>query len=192
MFFFFFRYPEKLIDAICKNFVKSMQQNLPNEEILTVPKKELCLTLPYLGNSSIRLNKSLRNLFKNAYPQVSLRVIFRTTHRIANLFSYKDTIPKRLKSFLVYRIHCTNCNSVYIGKTKRHLIKRFNEHLDVRKPTAVTEHLMRHNHDIDFNDVEVISTGKSDKELLIKESLCVKKQKPNLNNHVSSFPLELF
>ena len=80
----------------------------------------------------------------------------------------------------------------YIGKTKRHLEKRFNEHKDIRKPTAVTEHILHHNHDINFDDISIITYGKSGNELLIKESLSVKKLKPAMNANVTSFPLEIF
>ena len=56
----------------------------------------------------------------------------------------------------------------YVGKTKRHLKKQFDEHRDVRKPTAVSSHMMAFNHDISFDDVKVMATWNSDTELLIK------------------------
>ena len=39
---------------------------------------------------------------------------------------------------VVYGIYCTNCSDYYVGNSKRHLKKRFEEHRDVRKPTAVS------------------------------------------------------
>ena len=79
-----------------------------------------------------------------------------------------------------------------MGKTKRHLKKQFDEHRDVRKPTAVSSHMMAFNHDISFDDVKVIATGNSDTELLIKESLIITKLELSLNANVCSFPLEMF
>ena len=151
------------------------------------------MVLPYLGHdSSFKLKKSLVSLFSKAYPQVDLKIVFRTTLRIANLFRYKDIIPKRLKSFIVYGVYCTDCDACYVGKTKRHLITRFKEHTDVRKPTAVMDHVMNNNHNVIFDDVKILCQGISDKELLIKESLTVKKMKPIMNMNVTSFPLEIF
>ena len=92
----------------------------------------------------------------------------------------------------MYGIHCTDCKSFYIGKTKRHLEKRFKEHNDVRKPTAVTEHLINHNHSISFDKVDILTNGKCDNELLIKESLLVKRVRPDLNTNITSYPLEIF
>lgn len=188
------QFPEKLLDSIITNFVsKQTSQTAVSDDIHTVPKKELLLVLPYLGHEGSRkLNRNLTSLISKVYPQVDLRFCFRTTVRIANLFRFKDTIPKRFKSFVVYGVHCTDCDAFYVGKTKRHLITRFKEHTDVRKPTAVTEHVMRNNHNVIFDDVEVIEQGKTDKELLIKESLTVKRLKPVMNNNVASFPLEIF
>ena len=78
------------------------------------------------------------------------------------MFRYKDTIiPKRFKSFVVYGVHYTDCNAMYVGKTKRHLITRFIEHTDIRKLTAVTDHMMRNNHNSIFDDVKIFEQGKS-------------------------------
>ena len=67
---------------------------------------------------------------------------------------------------------------------------RLKEHRNFRKPTAITEHLIQHNHDVTEN-FEFLSSGQFDVELLIKVSLFVKKFNPPLN-HVSSYPLEIF
>ena len=69
---------------------------------------------------------------------------------------------------------------------------RFKEHKNFKSPTAVTLHVMEQDHDITIDDMTVIAYGRNDKELLIKESLVVKSQKPVLNNNVKSYPLELF
>ena len=194
-------YPEQLLDAVYRNFVTDItkkEANLRKEEekdetLMTVPKKEVLLILPFLGaSSSKKLHKSLITLFSKAYRQVNLKIVFRTTFRISSLFRLKDNIPKRLKSLVVYRVHCTECDATYIGKTKRHMATRLKEHLDPRKPTAVTEHLIHNNHNTTMDNIEFLTTAKNDGELLIKESFFVKRLKPSLNENVSSFPLQLF
>ena len=89
-------------------------------------------------------------------------------------------------------MHCTNCSSFYVGKTKRHLQTRYSEHLDPRKQSAVKDHVITTGHDFQIDDVKVLATGRFDKELLIKESLIIKSLNPPLNENVSSYPLELF
>ena len=84
------QYPEKLLSSIGKNFVAKMKST--QEEIVTqtVPKKEILLILPFHGKLSNILQTRLLSLFNDAYPQVNLKVIFRTTFRVANLFVFKD------------------------------------------------------------------------------------------------------
>ena len=69
---------------------------------------------------------------------------------------------------------------------------RFKEHRDIRKPSAGSEHLLTTGNDISLEKVKVYGVGKFDKELLIKESLTIKSLKPDLNEMISSYPLELF
>ena len=151
-------------------------------------KKEVLLILPYLGTLSESFEKRLKSIVSSAYQQVNLKIVFRTTFRIADLFKIKDPIPKRLKSKLVYGIHCTDCDAVYVGKTKRHLSTRFREHRDLKHVSAVSSHLTSTGHDALFDDVKILAYGKTDTELLIKESLIIKQLNPRLHATVKSFP----
>lgn len=189
-------FPEPLLRAILKNFISKIKSDsliTDQETLTTVNRKEVIMVLPFHGQDvSDKLRKSLLSLCSMAYPQIGLKLVFRTTFRVCNLFNIKDKIPKRFRSFVVYRVHCTNCNANYIGKTKRHMGTRFKEHRNIKQPTAVTDHLLRNGHDASFDDVEFLATGNTDKELLIKESLLVKKLCPPMNSNVKSYPLELF
>lgn len=91
--------------------------------------------------SEIR-QKNLLSQFKQAYSQVWLKVIFRITFQIYNLFPFKDKIPLKFKSNVVYGVHCTNCSLFYVWKTKKHIVKSFKEHRDILKPSAVSEYLL--------------------------------------------------
>ena len=157
-----------------------------------VEKKEILLILPYFGTLSESFEKSLKSLIERAYNQVNVRIVFKTTYRLANLFKVKDVIPKSLVANVVYGVYCTDCQEYYVGKTKRHLKKRFDEHRDIRKPTTVSNHTMKNNHDVLFANVKIMAHGNSDLELLIKESLIIKQLKPSLNANVTSYPLEMF
>ena len=161
---------------------------------LTVPKKEISLLLPFYGKFSDVLQKRLVSLFKVTYPQVDLKIKFRTTLRLAHLFNFKDKIPLRFRAFVVYGVHCTNCDSFYVGKTKRHMATRYREHCNPKRPTAVTTHIMTENHDFSLDDMTILDTSnyRTDEELYIKETLVIRELKPDLNEHVSSYPLELF
>ena len=187
------QFPSGLVTAVIKNFIEKSSVEIPNNDVhYTAEKKDVFLMLPYLGTISESFEKSIKSLVHTAYLQVNLKIVFRTTFRISDLFKFKDTIPKRLSSNLVYGIYCTGCNDFYVGKTKRHLVTRFNEHRDVRKQSAVSAHMFSTGHDVVFDDVKILARGKLDTELLIKESLVIKQLNPPLNANVKSFPLEMF
>lgn len=97
-----------------------------------------------------------------------------------------------VKTFVVHKVYCTDCDATYVGKTKRHIKTRYSEHNDVTKPTAITEHIMRNNHSILFDRKKMLGHEKKDKKFYVKESLTVMKLKPIMNKNVTSFPLELF
>ena len=81
---------------------------------------------------------------------------------------------------------------MYVGKTIRHLKKRFDEHFDMKKTSAVKNHVLETDHGVLFENVKVLTHRNSDTELLIKETLLIKKLKLVLNENVTSYPLEMF
>ena len=92
----------------------------------------------------------------------------------------------------------------YIGKTKRHLLVRMCEHLGTSyktgkeskynpdKTTAIRKHIRLSKHTSNFSDFKIASFANKNFEALIKESLLVGLQKPELNKQIKSFKLELF
>ena len=77
---------------------------------------------------------------------------------MSNAFRFKDQIPKCLNSMQLYKFTCNTCNSVYIGKTKRHYLVRQFEHLGSsvfankalrysdKVATAIRKHCHHQNH----------------------------------------------
>ena len=60
------------------------------------------------------------------------------------------------------------------------------------KDSAVSDHLLQCNCTIDLNHFDVLATDVSKFNLLVKESLLIKRDNPVLNITAKSFPLELF
>ena len=57
------------------------------------------------------------------------KIILLNSHKISNIFMYKDTIPTMLRSSVVYNYSCPqNCGSAYVGSTVRTLQTRIMEH----------------------------------------------------------------
>ena len=197
------KYPQGLIDStIYKTLEKLIHGVKTPKEICD--KKELVMVIPYLGKQSILIKKRLMKLFSSTYKDSKLKIVYKSTCKLRNIFSCKDITPVHLQSLVLYKFLCGSCNATYIGKTKRHCKIRMCEHLGTSyktgkelkwneaNSTVVRNHLKNERHNGDFNNFKIVGFARNDFELLIKESLLINKLKPCLNKQVDSFQLLLF
>ena len=144
--------------------------------------------LPYFNDKATKFGRQLTKLVSDAYPDVNLRVMFKAPREIGNLFRFKDLIPKMNRSMVIYKINCHDCDSFYIGETKRHLITRIDEHrTDKGKgdyKSSVYDHSVVHKHLIDYEGVQILDTADTDYKLKIKEMLYIDKERPTMNIQV--------
>ncbi len=144
------------------------------------------------------------------FPQVECKVVFKPSVRLAHFFPFKDRLPNCLRSGVVYKFQCGNCNVSYYGQTGRHLNVRISEHIGVSHLTGniladpvgstvfnhlkscMFVHVMKCKCGRNLEDFSVLTSGASEFQLKIKESLLISKDKPTLNKAVSSLPLRLF
>ena len=129
-------YPSKVIDFCIKNFLNKI--HLPKKTVATAAKKEIFIMLPFLGPLSLQIRTWISKLAASKLPYCNLKVVFRSTRRLSNCFSFKDNIPKFLCSGLVYKFSCSDCNVTYYAKTKRHFKVRMSEHLSISSKTGKT------------------------------------------------------
>ena len=107
-----------------------------------------------------------------------------------NYFSYKDSIPNDLKSFVVYKFTCASCSSSYIGEICRHFKTRIEEHIKKDNKSHIFKHLHSSAKCFEsYNSLcfKIIDMANSKFDLKIKEALHIKWRKPNLNaqqNHL--------
>ena len=144
-----------------------------------MPKKDLTIVLPFLGNFSMNLRNRILKVFNKTLPQCSIKVIFQSKNRLETFFRFKDSIPLALRSHLIYKYTCSNCNVTYYGETERHLKVRAGEHLSIsaltnkrvnnNKSSAVKDHCIFYNHEGDFPDFSVLSYESNKFKLLIKD-----------------------
>ena len=125
------------IDNCFKTFVDKLFIGRP--QFITVEKKTLFLSLPYLGEISLQTRTNLRKSLKD----------------------FKDHLPSDLVFGVVYKHTCGRCNSTYYGETDRHLkvdrenilgyhfwrLRRLNHQMRVQFTTifwiAITSRLLR-------------------------------------------------
>ena len=127
-------YPQKFIDKCIQKFLNNMF--IQRQQIPSVLKKELRITLPYLGKMSQIVKTRLTKTLNKHMKFCKLRVIFQTNNRLRNYFRFKDSVHETLQSNLIYKFLCGSCTASYIGKTYRHFKVRVSEHQGVSPRTG--------------------------------------------------------
>ena len=193
-------YPISFIDKRVKRFLDKVF--IEKKAFLTVSKKQLVCVLPFIGKTSLQLRSRLVKSIQGNLQYCSLKVVFQSPCKLRSLFHFKDTLDKKIRSDLVYRYTCSNCNFTYYGKTYRHFFTRAAEHMGISnltekrvknvKQSAVSEHLLQCVCSINFDDFDILASETNNFRLLIKERLLIMRGKPVLNRNTTSFPLKLF
>ena len=96
---------------------------------------------------------------------------------------------------MVYTLKCS-CGHSYIGQTQRNLKIRLDEHNPKKsnhQTTDVVKHLYTYpDHFMGFKNLEILASAFNDRELLIKETLLIQEQQPEINVDNFSTPLYFF
>ena len=106
-------FPEFFIDRCVKIFLDKLFT--VKKVVITVPRKEVRICLPFLGKQSFELRKRLSKIVATLFPQCKLNVIFNSNNRLRNFLNFKDKIPIRCCSHIMYRYTCDGCNAIYIS-----------------------------------------------------------------------------
>lgn len=80
--------------------------------------------------------------------------------------NYEDRTPLLKTTNCIYQIPCKDCNSSYIGQTKRHLCTRISEHEKSVKDnlinTGLLSHATKNKHNFNFNEAKILNTDIND------------------------------
>ena len=193
-------YPKYLVEKhinkfIAKKFDKSNEAEDNVREIKYI-------TLPFMGQFSYQLRNTLSSLLKKTIPEVNFRFIFVNRNTIGSLFKSKESVPAQLCSNVVYKYHCPDCMSRYIGSTSRNLKIRISEHkgvsyrtdMNITKPSfsRIREHAIECKHPIREQGFVIKYRARNITDLRIAESLSIMKEKPELNSTELATRLLLF
>ena len=99
--------------------------------------------------------------------------------------SLKPTVPKMLRSSVVYKIDCPGCDASYIGETLRLLQQRLREHLGksgtIRKHLETCQPTFQPTLQNFEKQVTILACSNSPPKLLTHEALFIKVFDPSLN-----------
>ena len=171
-------------------------------QIPSVPKKELVITLPYLGKMSKIVKTRLTKTMNKDIKFCKLRVIFQTNNRLRNYFRFKDSVHETLRSNLIYKFSCGSCTASYIGKTYRHFKVRVSEHQGVSprtsKPvkgtlsTSARDRMLVCDHEVVHEEFKILCDESNRYLLESKEKLFIKRDRQSLNKNLYRQQLLLF
>ena len=145
-------------------------------------------------------NSFSQNSVESNLKFCKLKGIFQSLSKLHLLFRYKNSLKKKIRPVIVYRYTCSNCKVTYYGKTHHHFFTRTVKHMVISnltgkrlknvKQSAVSDHLLESGCSIDFDDFDILAENKF--RLFIKEILLIKRDQPQLNKTIKSFPLKQF
>ena len=197
-------YPLKFIEKHIHRMLKKLYTPFGEEIPLNfdVPKPILYFSTYYLGKISKTLSTDIRNLLGECYPQIHLRILFKSHNTIGSSFSFKDKIPEECLSNLVYKYTCESCKAFYIGKTDVQFRCRICQHLGISPRTGnelsskvhseIRDHSLKCKTHVSADNFVILDRLQSNKGILMLESLHQKIKKPTIGTHQQSTPLLCF
>ena len=186
-------FPSVFINKCVKNYLQQRESPRSNDDV-TNESDSRFYKLPYIGSFSSVIRKRLNKLISRCCTdEVKIKIIF-TPFKIESCFSLKDKANVSLKSLVVYRFKCANCNASYIGETSRHLSTRIDEHLSKDKNSHIFKHLLSSQECKDLCNTDsfvVLDSAPTKYQLKIKEGLYIAWEKPSLNKQLNCVKISL-
>ena len=97
-------YSNNFFDKCISKFMNKLYIKKP--VMLTVPKKQLYLVLPFMGKMSALVKSGLARSLHKRLPFCKVKIIFKTSNHLKNYFSFKDVVPEPLRSCQIYNFTC--------------------------------------------------------------------------------------
>ena len=132
-------------------------------------------------------------LAKKYCNNLNIKLAF-SSFKIKNLLAVKHRVNKSLRSCVVYKFTCAECNSIYIGETSRHLSTRLREHLFTDKNSHIFKHFKTSTPCKNLcceNCFKVLDSASTYHNLKIKEALHIMWERPNLNKQLQHYNISL-
>ena len=132
-------------------------------------------------------------LAKKYCKNLQIKLVF-TSFNIKNLIIAKACVPRSLRSNIVHKFTCAECNSQYVGEKSRHLSTRVREHLFSDKNSHVYKHLKVSSACREACDEKCFAVPDSTNtayKLKIKEALHIMWEGPNLNKQLHHYNISL-
>ena len=136
-------------------------------------ERTISVSIPYIRGVSERLARSFKDHGVDMYhkPCNTLRSI---------LVHPKDKTDKTMTCGAIYHAKCNDCDKEYIGESARTFETRWKEHKK-RETSAIFQHCKDSGHHMDIENVTILETEPHQIKRKVKESIQIRRKKPQLN-----------
>ena len=155
------------------------------------------MTIPYVKGMS----EALHRTFKKYDISAAMKPVNILVHP-------KDKRKLEDNSGVIYKIPCASCDAAYVGETARNFGVRLKEHkkdvdaISSNRPftraerkasqsefnkSAVTDHAVKNNHVIDWENVSLLDRESIDYRRKIRESIWIKQTTNSMNREEGSY-----
>ena len=157
----------------------------------------------YIGHHCLQIRTQIRKFCSSAFPYQSICFVFPHCLRLAYFFPFRDRVPKSLRSRMVYQFKCQMIFFV-VFRTEKSSFSHVNlrplgylcSYCDKLTLRLQASFLTTARPDIRFPQKSLLYYLPRrlilPTEILIRESLLIKRLNPSLDINTSSLPLTLF
>jgi hypothetical protein len=138
---------------------------------------------------SIPFIDSIFYKIKAYFDKFDINVVGKSSNDLyKSLFSkLKDEIPKPVRSSVVYKVNCQDCDLVYIGNTMQYLKLRIGQHKSAvrnrnKDHSALAEHAIDNQHSIDWINYDIVTNENRLKARQVLEMINIKRFKEKCMN----------
>ena len=97
-----YRYKNSYLRNFVEKCIKKNKQNTGTKAIvITEPKKNVVIALPYLGKFSLQICTKINHIMENKLTCCNLQIVLQTKCKISNLFTFK-----KQNSVILTFCHC--------------------------------------------------------------------------------------
>jgi len=173
--------------AFIRKIRQDVEKKMTSPKVLTAKPNELFIPVQY-SKTAFKEGKNMIRAVNRLLPASHTVKISYKTRKTADFFMNKDRVPNQLRSNIIYKYKCEECNSSYIGETTRHFITRIREHI---KGAGSGSEVSHHIHAPAEKNFSIVMSSKYTK---ITESLVLlsERKEHSLNDFSSSYALRLF
>lgn len=197
-------YPLRFVELHISKTLNRLYTPFGSQEKLNydVPKPIVLFPTYFLGDVSKRVSSEMMRLISTYYPQIRLRMIYKSSDRIGGRFQLKDKAPEDCMSCIIYKYNCDSCKAFYIGKTEQNFRSRICQHQGISDRTGSTsskpvgsdirDHCLKHKQGVNPSNFSIIDRIYFRGDICTLESLHQKTKKPTIGTQTQSTPLIMF